>query len=186
MKTNQNTNPFSNMDFFVSSLKKADARYERMTRSFQTLMWVLMVIYAAFFVLNPDPELDLGKRIGGLFFSLSFVLFALIFSWLSKNFRFVDYGVPVTEMLKNAIKRYSLSAQKFQLIIFPVLLNDFATVLLTRDIGDSRTLWEHILRVQTLLIPAFILGAAIGIAIWYVRKKPLRDAAAELLKEIES
>lgn len=174
------------MDFFMNSLKKEDSRYERMTRSFQTLMWVLTVIYAAFFVLNPDPELDLGKRIGGLCFSLSFVLFALIFSRLSNKFRFVDYGVPVTEMLKNAIKRYSLSAEKYHLIIVPVLLTDLATVLLTRDIGDGRTLWEHILRVQTLLIPAFLLGAAIGIAIWYIRKKPLRDAAVELLKEIES
>lgn len=186
MKINQNINLFSNMDFFVSSLKKEDLRNERKTHFFQIIMWALAIIYGANFVINPNHKFDLTEQLGGLCFSLSFIVYALILNRLNHKFRFVDYGQSVTEMLRSAIKRYSLSGEKSLMVIVPVLLTDVATVLLTRELGQGRTLWEHILRVQGMLIPAFVLGAGIGITIWYIRKKPLRDAAMTLLKEIES
>lgn len=186
MKISRNINPFSNLDSFVSSLKKQDAQYVRKTRVFQILMWIFATVYAAYFVIDPGSEFNLNLRIGGLCYSLSFIAFALIFNKLNKKFRLVDYGVPVTDMLKNAIKRYSLSSDKFLMLIVPFLLTDFATVLFSLDTEDGKTLTEHILWAQAILIPAILLGAGIGVTIWYFRKKPMRDAAVNLLKEIES
>jgi hypothetical protein len=186
MKKHQYINPLTDMNQFVGSLQKEDNWYSKLTRIIQIMMVVLAFVYAAVFIFNPDPSINLLKRIGGFCYVLALVFFILILRKLYLEFRYVDYGLPVTEMLRHVIKRYGLFQKKLLWIIGPVLLVDASMVFITIDIENGKTVAHQIIWAQELLVPSFLLGVIIGYAIWRVRQKPLRDAAKAMLREIES
>jgi hypothetical protein len=185
MKKHQDNNPFTNLNGFVEGLKHEDKRNWRMTRNVKWLMWLLAPLYAALFLLNPSKDILLTERIGGLCYALGFVLFALILQKFNREFKSVDYGVPVIEMLTQVTKRYNLFWRKIRLIVFPVLLIDAGMVLVLLNRFGSKTTFEVIVWVQMVLIPSLAIGASIGLFIWYKRQKPLRDAALAMLDELE-
>lgn len=183
MKTNHNNNRFHDFDTFVGGLKKEDSRNLKITKIFQPIMLTLAVLYALVFQF--DTEGGWEQRVGGICYAIGFVLFALIFRKFYKEYRDVDYGVPVVEMLTSAIKRYKMFQRKMLLIIVPVLFIDLGMILITVRSYDgdfSAAFWT----TQKLFIPALLLGLVIGLIIAHKRQKPLRDAALMLLKEIQS
>jgi hypothetical protein len=186
MKKHQHINPFTDMDRFVESLQKEDVRYSKLTRNFQWIMWILVPLYAAFFLLNPDKEILMTERLGGFCYVLAFAIFALIFRKFNYEFTSVDYGVPVVEMLTFAAKRYNMFQRKLLLIIAPVLLIDAGMVLILANRFGAKSITEVIVWVQSVLLSSILIGAIIGYFIWLKRQKPLRDAALAMLKEIES
>ena len=186
MKKHQHINPFTDMDRFVAGLQKEDVRYSRLTRNFQWIMWVFAPLYAAIFLLNPDKGIVMTERIGGLCYALAFIIFALIFRKFNNEYKSVDYGVPVVEMLTLAAKRYNMFQRKLILIIAPILLVDAGMVLVLMNHSGMKSVNEVILLVQEILIPSLLIGVTIGVFIWRKRQKPLRDAALAMLKEIES
>jgi hypothetical protein len=186
MKKHQHINPFTDMDRFIGGLQKEDIRYSRLTRNFQWIMWVFVPLYAAIFLLNPDKEILLPERLGGLCYALAFIIFALIFRKFNNEYKSVDYGVPVVEMLTLAAKRYNMFQRKLILIIAPILLVDAGMVLVLMNHSGMKSVTEVILLVQEILIPSLLIGVTIGVFIWRKRQKPLRDAALAMLKEIES
>jgi hypothetical protein len=186
MKKHQNINPFTNMDLFAENLRKEDVRNSKMTRNFQWIMWIFAPLYASIFLLNPDKGIMMTERLGGLCYAAAFIIFALIFRKFNIEYRSVDYGVPVVEMLTLAAKRYNMFQRKLLLIIAPILLVDIGMVMVCINHFGSKTLLEVILWVQALLISSLIIGLTIGVLIWRKRQKPLRDAARAMLKEIES
>jgi hypothetical protein len=186
MKKHQNINPLTDMELFVNKLHKEDIRYYKLTRNFQWIMWILVPLYAAYFLFNPDKEILLTERIGGICYALAFTLFALILRKFNMEYKSVDYGVPVVEMLTLAAKRFNLFQRKLSLIIAPVLMVDAGMVLISINHFGSKNVGEVILWVQFIMIPALLIGIIIGFIIWRNRQKPLRDAALAMLKEIES
>lgn len=186
MKKHQHINPFTDMDRFVAGLQKEDVRYSRLTRNFQWIMWIFAPLYAAIFLLNPDKEILLPERLGGLCYALAFTIFALIFRKFNIEYKSVDYGVPVVKMLTLAAKRYNMFQRKLILIIAPILLVDAGMVLVLMHHSGMKSVTEVILLVQEILLPSLLIGVTIGVLIWRKRQKPLRDAALAMLKEIES
>jgi hypothetical protein len=186
MKRHQYINPLTDMDQFIGSLQKEDIRYSKLTRNFQWIMWILVPLYAAFFLLNPDKGIAMTERFGGFCYVLSFAIFALIFRKFNSEFTAVDYGVPVVEMLTLAAKRYNMFQRKLLLIIAPVLLIDAGMVLILVNRFGAKSITELIIWVQFILLSSILIGGLIGYFIWRKRQKPLRDAALAMLKEIQS
>ncbi len=186
MKQYQDKTTPINMEQFTKKIAKEDHRNQQITRNFQWLMWIIAPLYCGMFLVNPDPDLSWNERLGGLLYVIAFVLFALIFRKLNKEYRSVDYGIPVVEMLRQAVNRYKLFQKKVLWAIVPIIFTDAGMIFLTLEHTGSQNLLTHILTTQAIIIPAFAIGLTIGIFIWRQRQKPLRDAALRMLREIES
>jgi len=187
MKTNNKdkNKHLLDIDGLIPGLQKEDRRNVRVMRNFQWLMWILIPIYFGLLVVNPDKDLTWSYRAGGACYVLAFLAFALIFRIYIKEYKTVDYGLPTTVMLKKAIERYRLFHPKKLFVLIPVALVDAGLIFFSLNddkSGDSLS----ILTFQILYWGIMSLGTGVGIWIWHRRQKPLRDAARELLREIES
>jgi len=184
------TNDLGNMDgklvgidSLVGRVKAEDARNLRITKSFQWIYIVMIVLYAALLIF--DPYIKSIDRIVGVFYIASFIAFILIFRKGYKEFKNIDYSLPVIEMLRKTAERYRLRVDKLLTLIIPVLLMDVGiTLRFYNDLLPMSPL-NRILIVQAVYIPAFAISAFIGILIWRKKQKPLRDRALELIKDLE-
>jgi hypothetical protein len=186
MKNRRKYNSVSDMNQFIGSLQKEDNWNVNLTRIMIIVLAVIAVTYSIFFIFNPDPALDLLKRIGGFTYILSVILFILFMANLIKDYKYVDYGLPVTEMLRQVVKRYTLCQKKLLFMIFPLLLVDASMILMVVDSTNWSNLKERILWTQEIFISSLAVGAVVGITIWYIRQKPFLDSAKKMLKELES
>jgi hypothetical protein len=184
-RTNTLKYSFENMDDYIGRLKSEDKRNMVLTRNFIWLMWILAGAYACLTISIILYGNNLYRQIGLSLYVLAFILFALIFRYLKKEYQRVDYGLPTLEMLKEAAKRYTLFQRKTLLVITPVLLVDAGMVLLLTSDKGSVSLLNAIITSQALFIPSLGLGLFFGIRIWRKRQKPLRDAALEMINELE-
>jgi len=169
----------------IPGLEKEDRRNVRVMRNFQWLMWIMIPVYFGLLVVNPDKDLTWNYRAGGACYVLAFLAFALVFRVYIKEYKMVDYGLPTTVMLRKAIERYQLFHPKKLFVLIPVALVDAGLIFfsLNHDSADDSI---SILTSQILYWGGMLLGASIGVLIWRKKQKPLRDAALELLREIES
>ena len=114
----------SNPDDLILKLKNEDARNLRISKNFQWIYWILIPIYAGFFILNPDDELNLLSRISGACYVVSFIIFAFIFRKSVKEYKAIDYSLPTLEMMKQAVKRYHLWQPRLLWALLSVLFID--------------------------------------------------------------
>ena len=184
MKSMQQNNQELDLQQLVSGLKSEDSRYLGMTNSFKWIMWVLSPLYFLIFLVGvfvDRPEID---KIGFLFFSLGFFLFALVFKSLHAEYKAVDYGISTMEMLRKAARRYALWQSKTYLTIIPVLLCAIGFSF-TAQRGfpyESQSLRILVAFGSILLILS--CSALVGYFIWRKRQKPLRDKALAILEEM--
>lgn len=184
METKQYNKQEFELEQLVKGLKKEDARYLALTNSFKWIMWVLAPVYFLIFLIGTivdHPEID---KIGFLFFSLGFLIFALLFKSLHKEYKSVDYGVSTFEMLRKAAKRYELWQAKTYLTLVPILLCAIGFSFSAQKGFPFADLPVRILVAFGSIL--FILSCSfiVGYFIWRKRQKPLRDKALAILKEI--
>jgi hypothetical protein len=186
MKNHRKYNSVSDMNQFIGSLQKEDNWNVNLSRIMIGILAGIALIYSIFFIFNPSPKLDLVKRIGGFTYILAVILFIILMLNLIKDYKYVDYGLPVTEMLRQVVKRYTLCQKKLLFMILPLILVDASMILMTVDSTNWSNLKDRIIWTQEFFIPSLAFGAAVGITIWYIRQKPLLDSAREMLRELES
>jgi len=184
-RTNTLDYSLGNMDEYIGKLKSEDKRNLVLTRNFVWIMFIMAGVYACLAISITLYEDNLYRQIGFSLYVLAFILFALIFRYLKKEYQRVDYGLPTLCMLKEAAKRYKLFQRKTLLAIAPVLLIDAGMVLLLFSSEREGNMVNSILISQALLIPSMGIGFFIGTRIWRKRQKPLRDAAIEMINELE-
>lgn len=173
-----------NMDSLISRVKDEDAKNLRITKYFQWVYIILIVLYTGLLIF--DPYIKSIDRIIGAFYIASFIAFILIFRKGYKEYKSINYSLPVIEMLKETANRYRLRVNKLLTLIIPILLMDVGVTLrFYNDLLPMSPL-NRVLIVQAIYIPVFTLSALIGILIWRKKQKPLRDRALELIEEIES
>lgn len=173
-----------NMETLITNLKNEDSRNLKLMKSFRIIYLIFTIIYVLLMVLNPDPNLPLMQRISGLCFVLSFFLFFLIFNKNYKEYKKVDYSLPLAEMLKNAVKRYEMGYKKYLLLLPSIILIDLGLSLSDIFLTPNISLM-HILAMQIGFFLLMFISAYIGFLIWKNKQKPLRDKAIELLKELD-
>jgi hypothetical protein len=170
----------------IEKLKKEDIRYRGIYKRFLWIFYIMIILYAAFFILNPGKELTLTDRISVACFVLAFIVFAILFRGYYREFKQIDYSLPVSMMLRNAVKRYRLKLTRSFFLFIPILLIDAGVSITNFPRFTNLTPWERIGLVQLVYIPLMMAGALIGILIWYKRHKPIRDEANRLINELES
>jgi len=173
------------MDLLISNVKAEDEKNLRMTKSFLWIYIVLGIIYTLLIVVNPDPDIDINRRLSGFFYILSMLGFALLVRKGYKEFKNIDYSLPVIEMLRSAANRYRLSLKNYLLVSIPVILMDIGLTLSFYNDLLPMSPMNRILIVQAFYVPIMTISALIGTWIWYKKQKPLRDRALRLIKELE-
>jgi len=185
METNYTNQSDFNLEKLISGLKHEDDRNHRLTKIMQGIMWAFTPLYFLFFLVDILFRGVSLKHFEFLLFALGFLSFALIFRYLSKDYKLVDYGVPTVEMLTKAARRYKFFQKKSLLIIVPVLFMSTALSFGMQEVIPHPDMFIRILIVQVIYVFVTFLAVLVGYFIWRVRQKPLRDKALELLNEIE-
>ncbi|HAM98441.1 MAG TPA: hypothetical protein DCQ26_07495 [Marinilabiliales bacterium] len=174
----------SNPDDLILKLKNEDARNLRISKNFQWIYWILIPIYAGFFILNPDDELNLLSRISGACYVVSFIIFAFIFRKSVKEYKAIDYSLPTLEMMKQAVKRYHLWQPRLLWALLSVLFIDAGLIFSGIEFVDAASFLNRFLWIQATFLPAIGISFGIGVLIWSKRQKPLRDQALRIIKEL--
>ena len=163
----------------VSKLKKEDANYSRIIKSFQIVYVILTPLMLVLTIWEYLETKNLIHAISGVCFVIALVLIVFGFRKLYKEYKYVDYSLPVVQMLRKAILRWQPFRTKATLIYLGVLLID---VGLTLERLDRYSIWE----TQIFYLGAIAIGAVIGLIWWYFQYKPMQDESKRLLSEIES
>ena len=174
-----------NMDSLIRSVKAEDAKNLRISKSFLWVYIILAIIYAGLMVLNPDSDIKLIDRISGGFYLVSMVFFAFMFKKGLKEYRSIDYTLPLIEMLRGVAKRYQLRARKFLILSIPILLMDVGLTLSFYDDLLPLEPINRVLIIQVFYIPVMTISGFIGYLVWRRKQKPLRDNALMLIEELE-
>lgn len=173
------------MNQLLDKFKAKDKFFMRISIGMQIFCWILIPLYFWMLVINPDPEILLNHRIGGFLYVISFAIFALIFNRKMKNFKEVDYSLPTVIMLEKAADRYKLCKPVLLAALIPIVLVDAGLILFSMDEWTMDDFVLHAIETQKFFIPLITVSFSIGIGIWYLKQKPLRDHALQLLKELK-
>ena len=176
MKKNNANN---NLQQLTQQLKDEDSRYARLSKSFQIVYFVLTSIFSLLIIIHLILKEPLSELAGPLCFLVAMLSFAFFFRKYYQEYNNVDYAQPTLIMLKGAVYRYQPFQRRTAWLLIPILLID-AGLSLNSSLGFD------LLILQIVWFGALVLAVCIGLAIWYVRYKPLRDNALQLIKEIEN
>jgi hypothetical membrane protein len=197
MKTNENTTINSQMKGankpngnsidlgnLVSRVKAEDEKNLRLTKTFQWVYVVMIILYTGM-LFFPYSGMPITKKISWAFYIASMIAFALIFRFATKEYKSIDYSLPVIDMLRGAANRYRLRVDKLMLIAIPIVLMDAGVTLsFYSDLLPMAPI-NRVLIVQAVYIPVMSISAFIGVMIWRTKQKPLRDNALKLIEELE-
>ena len=115
MKTN-NIDPID-MNSLISGLRAEDTRNVRISKVLQWVYFIFVPFYLIVFNIPMGEEITLKERIGGLCYALAFLIFALIFRNMHKEYNSVDYALPTIDVMKQAVKRYTFWKPKLIWVI---------------------------------------------------------------------
>ena len=167
-----------NLDQLVGKLHKEDNRYAKLCRILQVVYWIFIPFFTVMAIRHYMDSGDINDLIGGLFYVIGFMIIAIFFGNYHKEYKYVDYSLPTLKMLKDAAYRY----QPVQLKSLWVLLG--LMFIYTGVIMESK-LDAAFMREQLIFLGGVLVGLFVGLIIWYLKYKPLRDSALRLIAEIE-
>jgi len=175
MKTN-NTNA-TNLAEFTENMKNTDSRYAQIVKGVQLIYYIIIPVYIISMVIQLFTHSSLFE-VGGTFcILLSMLIFALLLRNYYKEYKHVDYAQPTLIMLKNAATRYKPFRRKSLWVLLAILFLGAGMVFNNIDFD--------IIIVISVYGGVMLVSAIAGLIWWYVRYKPLRDAALQLIAEIE-
>lgn len=186
METNITNQPSVNLDKLIGNLKKEDALFLKFSLSVQWLLWLVAAFYLAMVIFIFDFREPWYKPAGGLIVMLALVIFAVYIRNRYRSFKLIDYGLPTTEVLAKAVKRYQAYKWSDLLLIIPLILEDIGLCFFSFDFSGHSYILAHVIKWQVIFFVSLAIGFLIGYIVWWIRQKPLRDRALALIKEIES
>lgn len=184
------TNNLSDYDYdrLMQVIRNKDERFKGINRRFSILMFVMVFIYLALLVVNPDPELDWKYRVSGGFYVLAFMVGAYLFRKEYVSIRKVDYTMPVVNVLQDALNRYRIFKPSFyKFLVVPVLINlgvMFGGSL--RYMPSDWTIDKKVLIFQLGYWILMLLAFFVGYFIWLKDTKPSYKKIKEMLTELTS
>ncbi|WP_319480816.1 hypothetical protein [uncultured Draconibacterium sp.] len=169
----------TNLSKLTGKLKKEDRQYATIVKAVQIFYWIFIPVFIVKTGLEYIDSHEISDLISGVALILGFLFIALSFRKLNNEYQNVDYSLPTLEMLKKAACRYQ-PFQKRALGVIPGLL--LIDIGLTFEwIGEGRSVLDS----QVFFLGAILFGVIIGLVIWYLKYKPLRDKIIDLVREIE-
>lgn len=167
-----------NLNKLVDKLKTEDKTYARLIKAVQIMYWLLIPVLAVLTLRDYAESKDIYGLAGGLCFILAFLIFALFFKSYYKKYVNVDYSIPTVQMLKKAAWRYKPFQRRMLWIMLAILLVDAG---LTFSQINYTSIWN----IQLVYLGIVTFSLVIGLIIWHIKYKPLRNEALTLIKEIE-
>lgn len=179
MKTiNQNKKEVS-IDQLLVKLKNEDSNYSKISIAVTIMYWIFIPLFGIKTFLEYQESVDITEVIKGICFILGFLILAIFFRRYYKKYKYVDYSLPTIQMLRQAVCRYKLFQKESIWILLALIVIDVGLTLDWMKNGTS------ILETQTFFLGAILFGFIIGLILWYVKYKPIRDEALKMIKEIE-
>jgi len=177
------TNNLIDMDSLINNLKAEDTKNLSMSKMLKSVYIVLIIVYTAMMLIKQD--FNLLRIISDLSFIVSFIMFAAIFIYYEKEYKQIDYSLPMFQMLKKAADRYKLSIYRILIAFIPVIIMDIGLTLGFYDEPFGGNSFNRVIIVQAIYLPVMLLSGYIGFKVWKKKQKPLRDEALKLLKELD-
>ena len=170
-----------------SKLQKEDNRNKKIMKVFFYIYIIMVIVYAALFIFNPDPKILVSVRVSGIFYVLSFSIFIWLFQNEYKIIKKVDYARPLLEVMKSAEKRYRfVNYTWYPLFVALILLDCAITIAFTnrwKNWHDSIAF--KIFIIQSVYWFIMILSVYLGYIYWKVRSRTIWLGAKEIIKELE-
>ncbi len=163
----------------TEKLQKKDKHYSNISKRLQIFYWILIPIYLTLIIIHIFENSPVADIIGSGFFLLGMLTFALLFRNYYKTYKSVDYAQPTLVMLKKAADRYKPFQTKALWALLGIAFIDAGLAFGSRF--DLHDMW----RVQAIFWGSVLIAMAIGLIVWKINYKPLRDAALSLIKELE-
>jgi len=166
-----------NLDALISRLKREDDSYATLSKRFQVIYWIMVGVFLILIVVHifENSTTDL---ISAVCFFLAMLIFALYFRNFHKEYGTVDYSLPTLVMLEKAVHRYKPFRLNILWLLLAILLMDAGLT-----IGTFKD--EPFLMVQLVVCIVLVVAVLTGLLVWYIRYKPVRDAALNLIREIK-
>ena len=162
----------------TEKLKKKDKHYSNISKRLQIFYWILIPIYLTLIIIHIFENSPVTDIIGSGFFLLGMLTFALLFRNYHKIYKSVDYAQPTLIMLKKAAYRYKPFQAKALWALMGIVFIDAGLAFNSKSgFGD---IWIHL-----FFFGSVIIAMIIGLIVWKINYKPLRDAALSLIKELE-
>ena len=178
MKQNNKTTTKVVLPELIGKLKDKDKSYSNLSKRMQIMYWILIPIYFILIIVHIIDGSGIKDIIGSFFFLLAMLNFAILFKYYHKEYNTVDYSLPTLIMLKKAVARYQPFQLKTIWALLGIVFIDIGLVL--NSSLDFQVLW-----IQLIFLGTVLFSMGIGLIIWWINYKPLRDAALQLIKELE-
>lgn len=186
--TNNYTTPSQPVDTenLILRMQKEDKRNKKIMMGMFFLYLIFSIFYTFLFLINPDPKLTSTDRITGLSFVVAFIIGTIYFVWEYRNFKKVDYSLPIITILEKTEKRYRFFRTKWMPVMIIVSIVSFG---ITLSYIDQLAYWDvslfgKILAIQGVYWAIMFIAGIIGYLIWRKRSRPIWKDAKTLLEEL--
>ncbi len=178
MNSNNQITSGSDISRLVERLKTQDSNYATLSRAIQVVYWIFIPVYMVMGIRHYLDSGDLRHLISSAFMVLAFLIFALFFGKYYREYKYVDYSQPTLVMLKKAAFRYKPFQLRVTWVGLALVLMDIGLTISQNGIG-------LMIGIQFMFWGAIFVALLVGLLIWYIKYKPLRDDALRLIREIE-
>jgi hypothetical protein len=166
------------IDQLAERLKDQDVSYARLSKVLFIFYLMFIPVFLGVAVFEFIETEDMNEVLWAVFSSVAFAIFASLFRSYMKEYGDVDYSKPTMEMLKAAAYRYQPFQFKAIWALVGVAFIDLGMIFHFSERVD-------IMQTQLIFIPSVLGAAAVGLVVWYIKYKPLRDNALRLMNELK-
>jgi hypothetical protein len=186
MKTNDiHHNEMIDLDSLIKRVKREDENNKIISRVFLWVFIFMVIAYLTHYLFFLSSKTNLLTHIKEFCNIASMIAFAWIFKDGLKDYKNIDYTVPLIDMLKQVVKRYQIRIRSYLTLLIPVLLLDVGITLnFYQDLLPISPI-NRILLVQAIYIPIMTCAGIAGYFIWKRKQQPLKDNALKLIEELE-
>jgi hypothetical protein len=182
-----NGNHSIDVDNLINRTQKEDERNKNLMKGVFILYVICTVLYSFLLLFNPDPDLTLYDRLGGLCYVSAFLIGAIYFRREYKIYKHMDYTLPLLQLLERTEKRYRFFSLKWIPIIIVVVLIDFGISL---SISSHNHMWTQSILTKLCMIQAaywlFVFASGfVGYLLWKKRSYPIWKDSKTLLSELK-
>lgn len=176
MKTDNKKTITTNLPEFISKVKREDELFKIVYIAVIILYFNAIVVHLAVISISIYNNTPFKEWMGNLGTLLPFLIIFFFLNKRYKEYKKIDYSLPTYLVLKNMERRYS-ALRLENLWVFAALF------LLGISMGIDSPI--DFLFFQVGYWTLMSIGMLAGYIYWYIKQKPLKDKASQLIKELE-
>lgn len=175
----------TNIDLLIEKLRSKDADNIKLTRFVQVLYFAIIILFTVVYIINPDPELVMNRRMAGMFMVTGFTIFLIYINYYYRKYKKINYTDSVKNVLQSAEKRYRIWHPNMLIVLIAVVLIGVGIAISL--LPKFPPTWSKpliILSFVLIILLFFSLGFYHGYKQWKKDSRPLWIAAKKLLEEL--